>query len=218
MQQYHVADLSACDSTHVWLAGTGVDISGPSSVLQAVGVLAAVVTIHEAGHFTAARIQGIHVTKFAIGFGPALFKYQVIAEALKPIPAHRTNHPPIRPIVRPPAGLRDVRPSICSSIHSSRHLSTRHQSLLLARLSQLKADSCPSPLQGPEVEYSLRAIPLGGYVGFPDDDPDSPYPKDDPDLLRNKNLPARALVISAGILANIVSAYAILLFQVRCTL
>jgi len=36
------------------------------------------------------------------------------------------------------------------------------------------------------VEYSLRAIPLGGYVGFPDDDPESPYPPDDPDLLRNK--------------------------------
>ena len=40
--------------------------------------------------------------------------------------------------------------------------------------------------QGPQVEYSLRAIPLGGYVGFPDDDPESPYPPDDPDLLRNK--------------------------------
>ena len=36
------------------------------------------------------------------------------------------------------------------------------------------------------MEYSLRAIPLGGYVGFPDDDPESPYPPDDPDLLRNK--------------------------------
>jgi membrane-associated protease RseP (regulator of RpoE activity) len=31
--------------------------------------------------------------------------------------------------------------------------------------------------QGPEVEYSLRAIPLGGFVAFPDDDPDCPYPE-----------------------------------------
>ena len=30
--------------------------------------------------------------------------------------------------------------------------------------------------EGPEVEYSLRAIPLGGFVAFPDDDPDCPYP------------------------------------------
>ena len=69
--------------------------------------------------------------------------------------------------------------------------------------------------QGPQVEYSLRAIPLGGYVGFPDDDPESPFPKDDPDLLRNKGIPARALVISAGIIANIVFAYSVLLAQVH---
>lgn len=69
-------------------------------------------------------------------------------------------------------------------------------------------------LQGKEVEYSLRAIPLGGYVGFPDDDPDSPYDKDDPDLLRNRPVPQRALVISAGIIANVMLAYSVLLAQV----
>ena len=46
------------------------------------------------------------------------------------------------------------------------------------------------------MEYSLRAIPLGGYVGFPDDDPESPYPPDDPDLLRNK---VRSLSRAAGL-------------------
>ena len=44
--------------------------------MQAISVLAAIVTIHELGHFIAARSQNIHVTKFSIGFGPALFKYQ----------------------------------------------------------------------------------------------------------------------------------------------
>ncbi len=32
-------------------------------------------------------------------------------------------------------------------------------------------------MQRGEVEYSLRLVPLGGYVAFPDDDPESPYPK-----------------------------------------
>ena len=27
--------------------------------------------------------------------------------------------------------------------------------------------------QGKQTEYALRALPLGGFVGFPDDDPDS---------------------------------------------
>ena len=40
-------------------------------------MLAAIVAIHECGHFVAARSQGIHVTKFAIGFGPRLLSYQV---------------------------------------------------------------------------------------------------------------------------------------------
>ena len=77
------------------------NLEGPQSVLQALGVLAAIITVHEAGHFLAARLQGIHVTQFAIGFGPTLAKYK-----------------------------------------------------------------------GKQVEYSLRAIPLGGFVAFPDDDPE----------------------------------------------
>jgi len=115
----------------------------PLFVAEALGVLAAIVAVHEAGHFTAARVQGIHVTKFAIGFGPPLVKFE----------------------------------------------------------------------RG-GVEYSLRAVPLGGYVAFPDDDPDSKYAKDDPDLLRNRSVPERAAVISAGVIANIVFAYAVLLLQV----
>jgi len=68
--------------------------------------------------------------------------------------------------------------------------------------------------QGTETEYALRAIPLGGYVGFPDDDPESAIAPDDPDLLRNRPLWDRAIVISAGVIANLVFAYVLLLGQV----
>ncbi len=63
------------------------------------------------------------------------------------------------------------------------------------------------------MEYSLRAIPLGGFVAFPDDEPDSKYDKDDPNLLRNRPVGQRALVISAGIIFNIIFAYSVLLAQ-----
>ena len=69
--------------------------------------------------------------------------------------------------------------------------------------------------KGPEVEYSLRLIPLGGFVAFPDDDLDCPYPEDDPDLLRNRPAADRALVVSAGVAANVAFALAILLTQVN---
>lgn len=59
-------------------AGGAFDLSGPRSTAEAIGVLAAIVAIHECGHFVAARLQGIHVTKFSIGFGPPLLSYQVL--------------------------------------------------------------------------------------------------------------------------------------------
>lgn len=68
--------------------------------------------------------------------------------------------------------------------------------------------------QGKETEYAVRAIPLGGYVGFPDDDPDSKIPQNDPDLLRNRPVLDRAIVISAGVIANLVFAYFLLVAQV----
>lgn len=113
------------------------------SVLVAIAVLALLIVVHELGHFTAARAQGIHVNRFSIGFGPILWKYQ-----------------------------------------------------------------------GSETEYAIRAFPLGGFVGFPDDDPETTIPPDDPDLLRNRPLLDRAIVISAGVIANLIFAYLLLVTQV----
>ncbi|MEC4893045.1 MAG: RIP metalloprotease RseP [Oscillatoria sp. PMC 1051.18] len=112
------------------------------SVLAAIAVLALLIVVHELGHFTAARLQNIHVNRFSIGFGPVLVKYQ-----------------------------------------------------------------------GPETEYAIRAFPLGGYVAFPDDDPDSDIPPDDPNLLRNRPILDRAIVISAGVIANLIFAYFLLVGQ-----
>ncbi len=63
------------------------------------------------------------------------------------------------------------------------------------------------------VQFALRAIPLGGFVAFPDDDEESPIPKSDPNLLSNRPLPQRALVIAAGVLANLLLAWLVLVAQ-----
>jgi len=69
--------------------------------------------------------------------------------------------------------------------------------------------------QGPETEYALRAFPLGGFVGFPDDDPEANHiDPNDPNLLRNRPILDRAIVISAGVIANLIFAYLVLLLQV----
>ncbi|AKG23258.1 RIP metalloprotease RseP [Calothrix sp. 336/3] len=68
--------------------------------------------------------------------------------------------------------------------------------------------------QGEETEYAVRAFPLGGFVGFPDDDPDCSIPANDPNLLRNRPILDRAIVISAGVIANLIFAYFLLVGQV----
>ncbi|WP_245916031.1 RIP metalloprotease RseP [Merismopedia glauca] len=67
--------------------------------------------------------------------------------------------------------------------------------------------------KGKETEYALRALPLGGFVGFPDDDPESSYPPNDPNLLSNRPVLDRAIVISAGVIANLIFAYFLLVVQ-----
>jgi membrane-associated protease RseP (regulator of RpoE activity) len=112
------------------------------SVLAIISVIALLIFVHELGHFLAARLQGIHVNRFSIGFGPIVWKYQ-----------------------------------------------------------------------GRRTEYALRALPLGGFVGFPDDDPDSTFAENDPNLMRNRPILDRAIVISAGVIANLLFAYLVFVTQ-----
>lgn len=63
------------------------------------------------------------------------------------------------------------------------------------------------------VTYAIRALPLGGYVSFPDSENESEIAKDDPDLLQNRPIPQRILVISAGVIANLLLAWCVLIGQ-----
>ena len=64
-----------------------------------------------------------------------------------------------------------------------------------------------------DITYSLRAFPLGGFVSFPDEELNNIDPKD-PNLLKNRPIIQRVLVISAGVLANLILAYTILIINV----
>lgn len=45
-------------------------------ILIAILIFGALIAIHEAGHFAAAKLSGVRVNEFAIGMGPAIFKRQ----------------------------------------------------------------------------------------------------------------------------------------------
>ena len=52
-----------------------------------------------------------------------------------------------------------------------------------------------------EITYSFRAFPLGGFVSFPDEELNNIDAKD-PNLLKNRPIIPRDIVISAGVFAN----------------
>ena len=110
------------------------------NVLTSISVLGFLIFFHEAGHFLVARILGIRVNGFSIGFGPSIIKKEFDG-----------------------------------------------------------------------ITYSLRALPLGGFVSFPDEDSDIDL--EDPDLMRNRSIAQRILVLSAGVLANLLLAWLVLVAQ-----
>ena len=54
-----------------------------------------------------------------------------------------------------------------------------------------------------DVEILVHAMLLGGYVSFPDDEKDCDLPKDSPERFANKPIWQRAIVVSAGVISNV---------------
>lgn len=63
-----------------------------------------------------------------------------------------------------------------------------------------------------DTEVLVHACLLGGYVSFPDDEEDCDLPKDSPLRYSNKTVGQRALVISAGVIFNVILAYFLIFF------
>ncbi len=63
-----------------------------------------------------------------------------------------------------------------------------------------------------ETEILIHAFLLGGYVSFPDDEQDCDLPMDSPLRFSNKKVGQRALVISAGVICNVILAYILIFF------
>lgn len=64
-----------------------------------------------------------------------------------------------------------------------------------------------------DVEYCIHSALFGGYVAFPDDDPDNPLPKDSPERFENKPIGARFAVMVAGVTVNAILGW-LLMFWV----
>lgn len=68
-----------------------------------------------------------------------------------------------------------------------------------------------------DTEVLVHALLLGGYVSFPDDEKDSDIPADSPERFINKPAWQRAVVVSAGVIANVICALALVMFVATWT-
>lgn len=62
-----------------------------------------------------------------------------------------------------------------------------------------------------DITLVVHAFLFGGYVSFPDDDKESDLPQDSKDRLMNRPIWQRAIVFSAGVLANVICAFVLVL-------
>ena len=56
------------------------------TILAAVFVFGLLVLVHEFGHFITAKLTGMRVDEFAIGFGPQIFKTRLLSAASMILP------------------------------------------------------------------------------------------------------------------------------------
>jgi regulator of sigma E protease len=147
-----------------------------------------VIFFHELGHFLAAKWVGIKVEQFAVGFGQAVFAWRkgvgirignTQKEYQQKIDAYVQSHYKDDPQVQEKSGVA-------------------YQDALIASEKALGLG---------ETEYRLNWIPLGGYVKMLGQDDLHPNAEaSDPRSYNRKSIRARMVVVSAGVLMNILLA------------
>lgn len=142
------------------------------------------VFLHELGHFIAARWAGIRVLAFALGFGPALVSY------------------------RKGMGLRrGSTESEYFGLIAQAKSSDQDQREAARRKLAGDAGGGKPPRPIGTTEYRFNALPLGGYVKMLGQEDANPQAVSDaPDSYQSCPPIKRMVVISAGVVANILTA------------
>ena len=148
--------------------------------------------VHEMGHFLVAKAVGIRATQFAIGFGQALLSY------------------------RKGMGIKVGGTEKAYWNQAAAALAEDGVSLegLSDHVKTQKINEKADALGLGETEYRLNWLPLGGYVKMlGQEDLDPTAQSDDPRSFNRRPVWARMLVISAGVVMNLIFA---LLFFIWC--
>lgn len=141
-----------------------------------------VVFFHELGHFLAAKWAGVKVEQFAVGFGQAMLAW------------------------RKGIGTRVGSTRKEADRLISAHLNEKY-GREIAEPSARQIREAEDALGIGETEYRLNWIPLGGYVKMLGQDDLRPNAQaDDERAYNKKSIGARMVIVSAGVIMNIILA------------
>jgi len=149
--------------------------------------------IHEVGHFVVAKLCGVKCTQFAIGFGPAICTWRKGVGVVK-----GSTEPEFDRRVRAHLASGSAEPASAGGPAES--------DAKPKPLATDDADRAAKELGLGETEYRLNWLPLGGYVKMlGQEDMDPAARSDHPRSFNNKPASARAAILSAGVVMNLIA-------------
>ncbi len=172
-----------------------------------------VILVHEFGHFLFAKLSGIKVEIFSIGFMPTLFGFQRTQEGfrVRVLPGFLTKGE-----TEEDEGEDDAGDGEDEEDRTNAH----EAPLAPSRVAGATCGDEPDEPDGSllsftigrggrawDTEYCIGLIPIGGYVKmFGQDDTGPVKSSDDPRSFANKSTGARMAVIAAGVVFNVITA------------
>lgn len=140
----------------------------------------AVIMIHEFGHFIVAKMSGIKVEAFSIGFSPILVGIRKLEKGVR---------------------LR-ILPTLFKAEPAEGDDDTEVEDGLIINLGQGTEPS--------ETEYRIGLVPFGGFVKMlGQEDTGAAEATNDPRSFNNKPISSRIAVVAAGVIFNAISALVI---------
>jgi regulator of sigma E protease len=157
--------------------------------------------VHELGHFAVAKWVGIRCPQFAIGFGKAMFSWRKGIGVMRGSTEAEYEKRCIEKLKADGIGPEMDGPHTGTARIDTDPVPEKHESGYTGKQIYAVGDE----LGLGETEYRLNYLPLGGYVkmmGQEDMDPNAK--SDHPNAYNNKPIWARACVISAGVVMNMI--------------
>jgi regulator of sigma E protease len=181
---------SEITSENTMLASLLVNLGPTLAIVLGFGFI---IFVHELGHFLVAKAVGIKCTQFAIGFGQSLLTFRKGMGWRVGTTEKEMEEKVLAEANRLAAADEATQVMVKEKTAADRHFTTE------------QLDEARQALGFGETEYRLNWMPLGGYVKMlGQEDMDPAAMSDDPRSFNRKPVWARACVISAGVIMNLI--------------